>query len=337
MGEIFVLCRGSTMKINVFLILSMGLIFSAICAQKQVKETKRLRLAYVLPLSYQLKLDADGNQAWPGYNFAQWSSNSRHIIISGGSIGSGPHFCDVPMKVIDAKTGTLLTSFSDSRFLNFSPNGQYFSVAFAQRVQIHDARSGECIRTVNEKLLGPSVHWSPDSKLLLIFEHVLFENYDSKLILYDVKSGEISVFDHHTVYFVNDFEATLRNHCRNTSSVSWSPNSQNFATYNNNNVFVWSINSKMPVRIFKHKNGSLLQWSVDGRYLTSVSFNNEQNCAKLWDVFTGELVHSKDIRSDSRKKMIMAAATMPCSEWSPDRKHLLTQSDSEGIKVWDLV
>ncbi len=273
-------------KNKVFLILSLFTIFSMFGAKEQVNETRHLKLAYVIPLSYQLNLK--NNSSCGGS--AEWSPDGKYIKIS-WQIDCGPNFGDVPTKILDAKTGNLIYAFSDSRALRFSPDGHYFAVAFAHRVEIYNTSSGECQKKIDEKLMPPIIWWLPDSKFLIIFEAVLFENYIRKFMMYDVLGDKISKFDWYMDHLKDGYDSYRDNYSKSMTNFSCAPNSQMFTTYNNNKVLLFNINSSAPIGSFYHEGCNSSYWSSDSKYLMTGSHDT----VKLWNVINGKLLNTLDI------------------------------------------
>jgi ATP-dependent Clp protease ATP-binding subunit ClpC len=105
--------------------------------------------------------------------------------------------------------------------------------------------------------------------------------------------------------------------------VSWSPDSNQFATAQYRNVCVWNATTGAPLLDWEGHTDSVqgLMWSPDNQFLASAS---RDRSLRLWDAATGGLLrtfvgHEHGVNGVS---------------WSPDSRYLASASSDKTVRIW---
>ena len=192
----------------------------------------------------------------------------------------------------------------------FSPDGKTLAVDGAQAIEIWDAHTGEKLRTLFG-LSGRVLAFSPNGTTLAIGHH--------PILLCDVRSGEVlQAFEAHTDHVI---------------SAAFSPDGKVFASG-------WRQHEgNCLLRLWDVSTGDLLRViSIDDDYLEGVAFSPDGRSVftggwhsgiHVWDVHTGELLHTLDGGAGEPSPVTAIA-------FSPDGTRFASGSSDLTVRVWDV-
>ena len=194
----------------------------------------------------------------------------------------------------------------------FSPDGKTLAVDGAEAIEIWDAHSGEKLRTLFG-LSGRVLAFSPNGTTLAI------QRGHHPILLCDVRSGEVlQAFEAHTDYYI---------------SAAFSPDGKVFASgwrqhEGNCLLRLWDVSAGDLLRVI----------SIDDDYLEGVAFSPDGRSVftggwhsgiHVWDVHTGELLHTLDGGAGEPSPVTAIA-------FSPDGTRFASGSSDLTVRVWDV-
>ena len=194
----------------------------------------------------------------------------------------------------------------------FSPDGKTLAVDGAEAIEIWDAHSREKLRTLFG-LSGRVLAFSPNGTTLAI------QRGHHPILLCDVRSGEVlQAFEAHTDYYI---------------SAAFSPDGKVFASgwrqhEGNCLLRLWDVSAGDLLRVI----------SIDDDYLEGVAFSPDGRSVftggwhsgiHVWDVHTGELLHTLDGGAGEPSPVTAIA-------FSPDGTRFASGSSDLTVRVWDV-
>ncbi len=151
---------------------------------------------------------------------------------------------------------------------------------------------------------------------------------DGQILASGLELGQISLWNPSTGEKIrtpddpNDFKMGFSNF--KTQPTAFSPDSQSLFTVNVGTVCQWNISTGKLIRRFDAKSAiQAVAISPDGKTLAT---GIRDNAIKLWNVSTGELIHTLIGHTDQ----VMTVA------FSPDGKTLASGSWDDTIKLWNV-
>jgi WD40 repeat protein len=215
---------------------------------------------------------------------------------------------DNTLKVWDARSGEcLLTLQNDASSVAcaWSPDGRRILSGF-DHLKVWDARSGECLLTLQgHAACVRACAWSPDGTRLLSGSD------DKTLRVWDARSSQCLL--------------TLRGHAGFVWSCTWSPDSARLLSGSEDKTLkVWDARSGQDMLTLRGHTNRILScaWSPDGTRLLSGS---EDKTLKVWDARSGECLLTLQGHAASVRSCV----------WSPDGTLIFSGSEDKTLRVWD--
>jgi WD40 repeat protein len=240
-----------------------------------------------------------------------FSSDGKYAISGSGSYGG---IADNSVRLWDISTGKGVVTFSEHSNgitgVALSPDGQYaLSSSFDKTMKIWEISTGRDVRTFQGSFF--CVSFSQDGKSLMATKQDTTDAFKPKtsLKIYETKTGrEIRSFEIGSIigvsyssdkrYILTGYHLelievatgkkirTFSRHGHTTMPITFSPDTQYFATGDGDIVKLWNIPSGVEVRRFTGHSGNVnyITFSPDGRYIVS---GGADGTIRLWDIPTG--------------------------------------------------
>jgi WD40 repeat protein/serine/threonine protein kinase len=231
------------------------------------------------------------------------------------------------VKIWDAATGRELRTLKGHTngviHVEFSPDGQRLaSASLDATAKIWDMTTGQCLLTFQEDFERVNcLAFSCDGRRIITGSSSLVPStLGTELKIWDAKSGEKL--------------QTLERSPRPLQRVIFSPDDQQLASVQIDNIGLWDLNTGKIVQSCRHiaagetTNGLLwgvndLAFSLDGRQLATAS---QDQTIKMWDTSTGQEL--KTLRGHTGGVGRVA--------FTPDGQRLVSSSNDQTIRIWDV-